>query len=139
MQQNRWNVRKAIFLAVLAVSVMASMISWFIKSGGTLDMKGYLMIGIQFVVLGFAIILVFKRLRSVKQQLPAEDEMSKNILRRGAATSYYVSLYMWLALMFFADSIKLERYSLIGAGILGMAIIYALSWVYHMYLKRSHD
>ncbi len=139
MQQNRWNVRKAIFLAVLAVSVMVSMIYWLIKSGTTLDMKGSLLIGIQFVVVGFAIILVFKRLRSVKQQLPAEDEMSKNILRRGAATSYYVSLYMWLVLMFFADSIKLEKYSLIGAGILGMAIIYALSWVYHMYLKRSHD
>ena len=139
MQQNRWNVRKAIFLAVLAVSVMVSMIYWLIKSGTTLDMKGSLLIGIQFVVVGFAIILVFKRLRSVKQQLPAEDEMSKNILRRGAATSYYVSLYMWLVLMFFADSIKLEKYSLIGAGILGLAIIYALSWVYHMYLKRSHD
>ena len=139
MQQNRWNVRKAIFLAVLAVSVMVSMIYWLIKSGTTLDMKGSLLIGIQFVVVGFAIILVFKRLRSVKQQLPAEDEMSKNILRRGAATSYYVSLYMWLVLMFFADSIKLEKYSLIGAGILGMAIIYALSWVYHMYFKRSHD
>ena len=139
MQQNRWNVREAIFLAVLAVSVMVSMIYWLIKSGTTLDMKGSLLIGIQFVVVGFAIILVFKRLRSVKQQLPAEDEMSKNILRRGAATSYYVSLYMWLVLMFFADSIKLEKYSLIGAGILGMAIIYALSWVYHMYLKRSHD
>lgn len=139
MQQNRWNIRKTVFLAVLSVSLMVSMIYWFIKLGSTLDMKGFLMMGIQFVVVGFAIILAFKRLRSVKQQLPAEDEMSKNILRRGAATSYYVSLYMWLVLMFFGDRINLEKNSLIGAGILGMAIIYAISWVYHMYIKRSHD
>ena len=139
MQQDRFKIRKAIFLAVLAVSVMVSMIFWFIKSGASFDLKGSSMIIIQFVVVGFALIVAFRRLKSVKQKLPAEDEMSKNILRRGAATSYYVSLYMWLAFMFFEDSINLERHSLIGGGILGMAIIYALSWVYHMYIKRSHD
>ena len=94
---------------------------------------------IQFVVLAFAIVVVFRRLKSAKQNLPAEDEMSKSILRRGAATSYYVSMYMWLAFMFFEERIALERSTLIGAGILGMALIYALSWVYHMYIKRSHD
>ena len=65
--------------------------------------------------------------------------MSKGILRRGAATSYYVSLYMWLAFMFFEEQINLERSTLIGAGILGMAVIYGLSWVYHSYIRRSHD
>ena len=139
MQQDRFKTRKAIFLAVLAVSVMVSMIFWFIKSGAAFDLKGSSMLIIQFVVVGFALLVAFRRLKSVKQNLPAEDEMSKNILRRGAATSYYVSLYMWLAFMFFEDSINLERHSLIGGGILGMAIIYALSWVYHMYIKRSHD
>lgn len=97
------------------------------------------MILIQFVVVGFAIVFAFRRLKSVKQNLPVEDEMSKKILRRGAATSYYVSMYMWLVLMYFEDRIKLERHSLIGAGILCMAVIFALSWVYHMYIKRSHD
>jgi hypothetical protein len=61
------------------------------------------------------------------------------ILRKGAATSYYVSIYMWLAFMFFEEYIDLERRTLIGAGILGMALIYALSWFYHNYIRRSHD
>ena len=139
MQQNRWNIRKATFIAVLAVSVLVTMIFWFVRSGATLDLAGSSIVIIQFVVLAFAIIVVFRRLKSAKQNLPAEDEMSKGILRKGAATAYYVSLYMWLAFMFFEDRIDLERSTLIGAGILGMAVIYALSWIYHSYIRKSHD
>lgn len=134
-----WQIRKAIFLAVLAVSVLVTVIFWFVRSGASLDLKNSSMTLILFVVIGFALVLAFRRLKSVKQNLPAEDEMSKGILRRGAATSYYVSLYMWLAFMMFEERIDLERSTLIGAGILGMAVIYALSWVYHNYIKRSHD
>ena len=115
-------MRKAIVIAVLAVLVTVSMIIWFVKSGATLDIKGSSMIIIQFVVVGFAVIVILRRLKSAKQNLPAEDEMSKSILRRGAATSYYVSLYMWLAFMMFEERIDLERSTLIGAGILGMKI-----------------
>ncbi len=132
-------MRKAIVIAVLAVLVLGTMVVWFIKSGATLNFGGSSIMIIQFVVLAFAILVVFRRLKSAKQQVPAEDEMSKSILRRGAATSYYVSLYMWLAFMFFEERIDLERSTLIGAGILGMAVIYALSWIYHSYIKKSHD
>lgn len=127
------------FLAVLSVVVLTTMIWWLVRSETEFDLKQSLMIIIQFVVVAFAIVLAFRRLKSVKQNLPAEDEMSKGILRRGAATSYYVSLYMWLAFMFFEEHIDLERRTLIGAGILGMALIYALSWVYHKYIRPSHD
>ena len=133
----RKDIRKATFIAVLAVSVLVTMIIWFVRSGATLDIQGSSIMIIQFVVIAFAIIVVFRRLKSAKQNLPAEDEMSKGILRKGAATSYYVSLYMWLAFMFFEDRIDLERSTLIGAGILGMAVIYALSWVYHSYIRRT--
>jgi len=132
-------MRKAIVIAVLAVLVLATMVVWFIRSGATLDFGGSSIMIIQFVVLAFAILVVFRRLKSAKQKLPAEDEMSKGILRKGAATSYYVSIYMWLAFMFFEERIDLERSTLIGAGILGMAVIYALSWVYHSYIRKSHD
>jgi len=135
----RKDIRKATFLAVLSVAVLTTMIYWMIRSEATMNLKESLMIIIQLVVVVFAIFFAFRRLKSVKQNLPAEDEMSKGILRRTAATSYYVSMYMWLAFMFFEENIDLERRILIGAGILGMALIYALSWVYHNYIRRSHD
>ena len=127
------------FIAVLSVAVLVTLIMWWVRAGSSLETKGSFMIAIQVVVVVFAVFFAFRRLKSAKQNLPTEDEMSKKILRRGAATSYYVSMYMWLAFMFFEERIDLERSTLIGAGILGMAVIYALSWIYHMYIKRSHD
>ena len=132
-------MRKTIFIAVLSVSVLLAMILWMVRSGVMLNLKVSSLMIIQLVVVVFAIFFAFRRLKSHKQNLPAEDEMSKKILRKGAATSYYVSIYMWLAFMFFEDRIDLERSTLIGAGILGMALIYALSWIYHNYIRPSHD
>jgi len=132
-------MRKTIFIAVISVSVLVGMIFWLITSNKALDLKESLMIIIQVVVVGFALVIAFGRLRSQKQNLPAEDELSKSIKRKGAATAYYLSLYMWLAMMLFEEHIEMERSTFIGAGIMGMALIFALSWVYHNYIRRSHD
>ena len=132
-------MRKAIVVGILAVILVITLILWMINSERGLNTTSILMLSIQIVVVAFAILVIYRRVTAARQNLPAEDEMSKKILRRGAATSYYVSLYLWLALMFFEERIDLERSTLIGAGILGMAVIYALSWVYHSYLRQSHD
>ena len=132
-------MKRAIIIAAIAVLVLVTIVLWMLNSGDSLKGSMSLMLGIQVVVLLFAILVVVRRWTAAKNKIPAEDEMSKAILRRGAATSYYVSLYLWLALMFFEERIDLERSTLIGAGILGMAVIYALSWVYHSYIRRSHD
>jgi peptidoglycan/LPS O-acetylase OafA/YrhL len=132
-------MKRSIIIAAVAVLVLATMVLWLLNSD--ISIKGSVtgILGVQLLVLIFAILVVVKRWTAAKNKLPAEDEMSKSILRRGAATSYYVSLYMWLAFMFFEERIDLERSTLIGAGILGMAVIYGLSWVYHNYIRRSHD
>jgi peptidoglycan/LPS O-acetylase OafA/YrhL len=132
-------MRKTIFIAVLAVTVMVLMILLLVRTDNPINIKETFIISIQFVVVAFAIVVVFRKLKAAKQKLPTEDEMSKKILRRGAATSYYVSMYMWIGFMYFEERIELERHSLIGAGILGMALIFALSWIYHNYIRRSHD
>jgi peptidoglycan/LPS O-acetylase OafA/YrhL len=83
------------------------------------------------VVVAFAVFLAVKRILSVRRGEPAEDEMSKRILQRTAATSYYVSIYCWVALIWVSDTRKLEAHTAIGAGILVMALVYALSWFYY--------
>jgi predicted histidine transporter YuiF (NhaC family) len=132
-------MRKAIFMVVLAVAVIVSFAYWLVFHSGEMDIQEILMIAGMVLVVGFALFLAFRRLRDVKNQTPGEDEMSKKIMRRGAATSYYVSIYLWLVIMMFEDKIDLERSSLIGAGILGMAIIWVLSWIYHRYINRKYD
>ena len=132
-------MKRSIIIAALAVLVLATMLLWMFNSETVFTGSASIMIGIQVVVLAFAAFVVVRRWTAKKQNLPTEDEMSKKILQRGAATSYYLSIYMWLAFMFFEERIDLERSTLIGAGILGMAVLYGLSWIYHNYIKRSHD
>lgn len=132
-------MRKAIFMVVLAVAVIASFVVWLVNPNVEFNTQELLMILGLILVVGFALFQAFGRLRAVKENLPAEDELSKDIRKRGAATSYYVSIYLWLVIMYFSDKSKLECHSLIGAGIMGMAIIWALSWIYHRYIRRTHD
>jgi heme/copper-type cytochrome/quinol oxidase subunit 2 len=132
-------MRKAIFLVVLAVALIVSFSYWLIFNNDQMNTQEILMIGALFLVVAFALFLAFRRLRDAKQQLPQEDEMSKNIMRRGTATAYHLSLFMWLVVMYLSDKTKLECHSLIGAGIMGMAIMFAIGWIYQRYIRRSHD
>lgn len=132
-------MRKAIFMMVLAVALIVSLVYWLVFFSGRIDIREILMIGGLVLVVGFAFFLAFRRLRDARNMTPGEDEMSKKIMRRGAATAYYLSLYLWLVIMMFEERIQLERNSLIGAGILGMAILWVLSWIYHRYLRGKYD
>lgn len=87
------------------------------------------MLGGVLVVVGFAVFIGINRIKSVIQKEPIEDELSKKIMIKASSISYYISIYLWLIIMYFSDKVALESHSLIGAGILGMAIIFLLSWI----------
>jgi peptidoglycan/LPS O-acetylase OafA/YrhL len=129
--------RKVVLTISLSFSVIAGVVVWLRHPETQLNPQELVMIVALSLVLIFALYLAFRRLRDVKQNLPADDELSKSIMRRTGATSYYVSLYVWLVLMMFEARIDLERSSLIGAGILGMAVVFALSWLYHRFIRPA--
>jgi peptidoglycan/LPS O-acetylase OafA/YrhL len=124
-------------MMVLTILVIAGVLIWLLSPDQKIDFREILMILGLVLVVGFALFLAIRRLRDTRANFPAEDEMSKAIMRKAAASSYYISIYMWLAFMFFDERINLERHTLIGAGIMGMAILFALTWIYHRYLSKS--
>ena len=138
-------MRKAVLTAVLAVLVVGTIALWIINSerssDTSLSLNGstILMMSVAMVILVYGVLVILKGFRDARNKLPSRDELSRKILLRGAATSYYVSIYLWLAIMFFEERIEVERSSLIGVGILGMAIIFALSWLYHRFISKAHD
>jgi len=138
-------MRKAVLTAVLAVLVVGTIALWIINSerssDTSLSLNGstILMMAVAVVILVYGALVILKGFRDARNKLPSRDELSRKILLRGAATSYYVSIYLWLAIMFFEERIEVERSSLIGAGILGMAIIFALSWLYHRFISKVND
>jgi peptidoglycan/LPS O-acetylase OafA/YrhL len=77
----------------------------------------------------FALFIGFKRLTSAKRGEPAEDELSKKVILKTAAWSYYISLYLWVGILFIKDRVNLDSEELIGAGILGMALSWVICWM----------
>ena len=122
-------MKKTIILFIIAALVLITTGFWFFSSSHSLGLYDLLSFGVIILVVAFALLIGFRRLSSIKRGEPAEDEMSKKVIRKTASLSYYISIYMWLALGYLSDKIKLETHSIIGAGILGMAVVYGICWL----------
>ncbi len=124
---------------VLVGIILAGLGVWLVLGEFEINLPEMGMMGGLILVITFAIILGIRRVRSVRNNQPAEDELSKVVLKRAASTAYYISLYSWLALMVFSDSIKLEVSTLIGVGIMLMAVEFALAWVYFNFFGKTNE
>ncbi len=123
---------KTFFILLVSIIVTLSIGAWVYYSKNDsfefADLFQYVLI---IVLVAFALLFGIRRLRSERKGEPAEDELSKKIMQKAAATSYYISLYWLLVLAYLSDNSEMETGSLIGTGILGMAIIFALCWFYY--------
>jgi hypothetical protein len=115
---------------VLVALVLVACAFWYYNTNESFDLLQQLNLLVVVLVVGFALFFGIKRLRSVRRGEPVEDELSKKIMTKTASLSYYVSIYLWLAVMYFSDKVQMEGHTLIGTGIVGMAVIYALTWLF---------
>ena len=122
-------MKKAVIVLVVAALLIAAAILWFMSSSGELKPANFASFTVLILVVGFALFIGFRKLSSVKRGEPVEDELSKKVMRKTASLSYYISLYLWLIIMYFSDKFNYETHTIIGGGILGMAIIFTVSWL----------
>ena len=122
-------MKKAIVSFVISALVLAGVALWALKGHIAGNTQEIVMAGIVLVLVGFAVYLGVSRLKSHLRREPAEDELSKRVMRRASSLAYYVSIYLWLFVMYISDKTSLEAHSLVGAGILGMAVIFLLCWL----------
>ena len=80
------------------------------------------------IVVGFGMLVLFRRFKSIRKGEPTDDELSKLILQKSSSLSFYISLYLWLIISYFSGKVNIEVEELIGYGIIGMAIIFAGIW-----------
>ncbi len=124
-------MKKAIVIFIISALVLASFVFWFISSGSEFNSENLFQIGILFIVIAFAVFIGIKKLGNAKRGEPIEDELSKKVKTKAAAMSYYVSLYWFLALMYFSEKLELETQTILGVAILGMAIFWFAFWFYY--------
>jgi peptidoglycan/LPS O-acetylase OafA/YrhL len=122
-------MKRVYLIFIVAGLVLASTVLWVLSTDSAFRLMDLVQFGIVILIVAFAMYFGYKRLSSSRRGEPAEDEMSKKVMRKTAAWSYYVSLYAWLVIMYFSDKIKLETHAVIGMGILGMAVIFAVCWL----------
>ena len=120
-------MKKAIIAMVVSLLVLISAIVWFmvarpVNSGESIQFV------IILIMVGFGLFIAYRRLNGARHGEPQEDELSKQILQKSAALSYYISLYLWLVIMYLTDKYKGETDVMFGWGILGMAVIFGLRW-----------
>jgi len=122
-------MKKVVLMFVIVAIVIVTTVLSFMNIDTAYKPADLIELGVMILVVGFALYAAYRRLTSAKRGEPAEDELSKKIMQKTAAFSYYISIYLWLALGFFSDRLKLENHTIIGIGIMGMAVSFAICWV----------
>jgi hypothetical protein len=122
-------MKKSIVGFVISVLVLASLALWALKGHIAGNTQEIVMAGIVLVLVGFAVYLAVSRLKSHMRHEPGEDELTKKVMTRASSLAYYVSIYLWLFVMYISDKTSLAAHSLVGAGILGMAVVFLLCWI----------
>jgi uncharacterized membrane protein len=122
-------MKKTIVIFVVAGLVLVSFTLWILNTWMSWNIREILMIVVGLVMIGFAVYAGFRRAKSAARKEPVEDELSKMIITRATSLSYYISIYLWLFIMYISDRVKMETHTLIGTGILGMALIFLFSWL----------
>lgn len=88
-------------------------------------------VGIIVLLFLFGIYFAFIKIKSEKQGVPSDDELSKKIRQKAAATSYMVSLYLWLIVLYLYHNTDIEANILIGGGIAGMALFFGAFYLFY--------
>ena len=122
---------KKVFLPVFILTWVVVLSGfWIIQPGDTNSSTLELIfIGVILLLLILGIYFSYGRIKRKKEGFPEEDELSRIIERKAAAISYYLSIILWLALIFIQSNISIELKWVFSIGMIGMALLFVISWV----------
>lgn len=123
-------MKRSYIVFAVAGLVLLSVLFWFFNSNSSINSgENILQFLVILVLVIFGIFFGIRRFKSERRGEPAEDELSKKIMQKAASISYFISLYLWLLLMYISGEGYKETEVLFGWGILGMGVIFAVTWV----------
>jgi len=103
---------------------------WIIQpSNSTSSVLEYIFVGVIFLFFLLGGYLGYGRMKRTKQGLPEEDELSRKIAQKSAAISFYLSVGLWLTLIFIQSHFLIDIKWLLSSGMIGMAIFFFISWL----------
>lgn len=122
-------MKKSVIVIIISAFVLITTFFWIFSGSGPVKPMELVNIAVIVIVVLFALFFGYKRISSSRKGEPTEDELSKRVMQKASSLSYYISLYLWLAIMYFSEKLNYETHTIIGAGILGMALVFAICWL----------
>jgi hypothetical protein len=127
--QKGGKMKKTIVTFVISALLLASLALWALKGRLAGNLGEILMAAGIIILVGFALFFGMARVRSHLRKEPSEDELSRRVMTKATSLAYYISLYLWLFIMYVSDRTTMATHTLIGAGIMGMALIFFFCWI----------
>jgi len=124
-------MKRGIIALLVSAIVLAATAYWFFGTEKSVNVHKILSFGVIIVLVGFGIWFAVRKFSAVRRGEPQEDELSKKIVQKSAAWSYYISLYMWVFMIWLNDRVTMETEEVLGAGILSMALIFMFCFIFH--------
>jgi peptidoglycan/LPS O-acetylase OafA/YrhL len=122
-------MKRAVIALAVSITVLVTTALWFFKVEKSISATEIITFGVIIVLVGFGLLFAYRRFAGASRGEPGEDELSKKIMQKTAAWSYYISLYMWVFMIWLKDRVTLDTEEVLGAGILSMAVIFFLCWI----------
>ncbi len=91
----------------------------------------YVHIAVMLAVVGIGLYQAYLKIRARRSGHPADDEHSLGILYRAGSGSFLLSIYLWGFIIYAYVKSGIDAGILFGAGILGMAFLFALTWLFY--------
>ena len=122
---------KKVFLPIFVLTWIIVLTGlWLVQpANSSSSVLEYVFIGVLLVFFIMGIYLAYGRIKRKKQGLHEEDELSRKVAQKAAAISYYLSLFLWLVLIYMQSHVIINIKWLFSTGMIGMAIIFVISWV----------
>ena len=121
-------MKKSYLALLVSALVLISLLFWIINIKNEPISIEILQIFVIILLISFGAYFGIRRLKSERLKELLEDEMSKKLLQKSSSIAFYISLYLWVLLMYIADKKIYESDVVFGIGILGMGVVFASSY-----------
>ena len=124
-------MRKPIMILLLAGLMLFTVILRMFQTNPNANSEEMNHFVLMLILVGLGTIIGIYRLKKQRQGVPSEDEFSKKILNKASSASFYLSIFMWVAMNYIFHKLELNKDLLVMTGVLGMSVLFCSCWVYY--------
>ena len=118
---------------ILAACVIGGFAFYFVEFEPVLSWKMITILTLALLLLSIPIYRSYKNAQDQKQNIPLEDEMSRQLEIHAGAYAFRYSMMSWFAIFLLRNNFP-DAEEMLGIGIMAAAAIYGITW---LYFKRN--